>query len=301
MISFLNPADERFLTILTSLSDRMARAQRQISSGKRIHDVSDDPDQISQLLVARSSLSRVEQIRSNLDRVRTEVDAAEQALSNSVQIIERARVLAAMAVNGTQTASSRATLAREVDILLRQLATQANSAVSNRYLFSGDTDTVAPFVVDVNPPVSVSPYAGSATTRLVLHPTGDSFPVAVAGDEIFDNVEPTLNAFGVLTRFRDALLQNDEEVITEELANLGSVGEHLNRILAVYGTTQNQVAEAIASAEERILQLKTQISRMEDADMAAAILEMNRLSVHQEAAMRSRAQLPMRTLFDYLG
>ncbi len=301
MVSFLNPNDDRFITALTSISERTARAQRQVSSGKRLLDASDDPDQISQLLAARASLSRVEQIRINLGRVKTEVDSAEQALANSVQIIERTRVLAAAAVNGTQTPNSRRIMAGEVDSLLRQLATQANSNVSNRYLFSGDSDTVAPFAVDLGPPVGVSTYAGTVTTRLVLHPTGDPFPTAVAGDEIFANADPNRNAFEVLTRLRDGLLANDETVLTTELANIGTVGEHLNEVLAFYGTTQNQVTEAIASAEASILQFKSQISITEDADAASAIIEMNRLVVQRDAALQSRARLPSRSLFDYIG
>jgi flagellar hook-associated protein 3 FlgL len=301
MIRFLNPADERFLSAINSLGQRAARAQREVSSGKRILDASDAPDQVSQLLAARSSLSRAEQIRSNLDRVRTEVDSAEQAVANSVRIVERARVLAATAVNGTQTPNSRAIMAGEVDALLRQLATQANSNVIGRYLFAGDADYLAPFAVDLGPLVAVSAYAGTVTTRKILHPTGDAFPASMSGDEIFTNADPTRNAFAVITSLRDALVANDEARITTELANLGSVGEHLNQMLAFYGTAQNQIEEATTSAESSILQFKTQIMRTEEVDLASAILEMNRLATQQNAALESRARLPSRTLFDYLG
>jgi flagellar hook-associated protein 3 FlgL len=121
MISSLNTDDERFLTALGQINNRLAKAQRETSSGKRLLDVSDDPDQVTILLSARASLARVQQVQTNLGRIKTETDAAEVAVSNSVKVMERARVLATQALNGTQTADSRAAIASEVANLVQQL------------------------------------------------------------------------------------------------------------------------------------------------------------------------------------
>ena len=122
MISSLRTSDERFLNTLSQINNRLAKAQQQSASGKRLLDVSDDPDQVTSLLTARASLARVEQIQTNLGRIKTETDAAEVAISNSVKIMERARVLATQGLNGTQTAESRAAIASEVSNLVQQLS-----------------------------------------------------------------------------------------------------------------------------------------------------------------------------------
>jgi len=85
-------ASEKFLNDLAAINNRMNRAQREITSGRRINAASDSPDEISYLLSLRSELGRTEQVQSNLSRVRTEVDSAEQALGNAVVVLDRIQV-----------------------------------------------------------------------------------------------------------------------------------------------------------------------------------------------------------------
>ena len=152
MIRSLRTSDERFLNTLSQINNRLAKAQQQSASGKRLLDVSDDPDQVTSLLTARASLARVQQVQTNLGRIKTETDAAEVAISNSVKIMERARVLATQGLNGTQTAESRAAIASEVNNLVQQLANASNTYVNGRFIFSGDSDQAESFIYTANPP-----------------------------------------------------------------------------------------------------------------------------------------------------
>jgi flagellar hook-associated protein 3 FlgL len=252
-------------------------------------------------LESRADVDRLSQIKINLGLIKTETDAAEGALSNSVKLTERARVLAAQAVTGTQTAATRTGVAVEVRNVTRQLASWSNAYVNGRFLFAGDADNVQPFSFSDGPPVSVSTYAGTPATRIAIHPTGDPFPVSHAGDRIFNNADPDKDAFGALTSLVVALEANDEPGISAALSRLETVGQHLNTELAYYGAVQNQVEEAINTAATHDLRLQAQVSQIEDADVAAAIVGMNRAAFDQEAALSSRARLPQRSLFDYLG
>ena len=301
MIRNLAADDERFLNSLGQITTRLVRAQRQVSSGKKILDPSDSPDQVGALLAARANLSRIEQVKQNLGNIKTEVDSAEQAISNSVKILERARTLAAQGVTGTQTAANRAAIAEEVTNLMQQLTNAANTSVNGRYIFSGDTDSTQPFTFTAGPPPAVSAYAGVSSTRLAVHPGGDTFSISKSGDTIFTDADPTQNAFGVLTALQTALTNNDEPGITQTLSDLGSADEYMNRMLAWYGAAQNRVSEAVTTASSMQLQLDAQVGQIEDADMTQAILDMNRAAFEQETALNARARMPQSSLFDYLG
>jgi flagellar hook-associated protein 3 FlgL len=301
MIRNLKPDDERFLNSISRIGQRLSQAQREISSGKRLQTPSDNPDQVSNLLVLRADLARVEQIQSNLSRLEAESNTAEQSLSNAVRVLERARTLAAQGVTGTQTATTRSAIAEEVKALIQQLSNASNTYVNGRYIFAGDSDSTQPFVFSAGPPPDVSVYLGSASTRQALHPSGTAFEFGKPGDEIFQNADDTKNAFATLINLYNALNANDEDVIAEQLSNLTSVNDHVNLMLSFYGAIQNQVSEAKTNASQRILQVKSQLTATEDADQAAAILELNRASLDQQAAFESRARLPRRSLFDYLG
>lgn len=301
MITSLNATDQQFLNNLNRVAERMNRAQRQLSTGVKMARVSDDPDQVSTLLNTRASLSAALQIHSNLGRVSAEVDAGEQSLQSAVQLFERARTLAAQGVTGTQTASGRAVSGQEIGAILEQLGGLAGTQVEGRYIFSGDTDRQVPYTIDLNLPTPVSAYLGAASTRLVQHPNGTTFQVAHTAQEIFDSSTPGANVFANLSALRDGLLTNDEAAIRTALDGMTTVGDHLNSELASYGSFQNSVHNALDFGQNLELQLRTQIGGLEDADATEAILELNQGQVQQQAALTSRAQMPRRTLFDFLG
>lgn len=300
MISNLNAFDQQFLNGLNRINDRMNKAQQQISSGSRMSNVSDDPDQVSTLLSARAALSSATQIQSNLGRVTAEVDAGEQALESAVQLFERARTLGAQGATGTQTADARSTIAGEIGSIMEQMVAVTGTQVEGRYIFSGDADQAAPYTIDLNLGTPVSSYMGGTSTRLVQHPNGTTFQVGHTAQEIFDSTDPATNVFKTLSALRDALLANDSTAINTSLDGLTKSSAYLNSQLAFYGTTQNKLQDATDFGQNLQLQLKTQISSLQDADVTDAILELKQGSVQQEAALSSRTQLPRQTLFDFL-
>lgn len=300
MVRSLDPSTEGFLNNLNNIAARMEKAQRDISTGLRIHSVSDDPDQISTLLQARADLAAAGQNQINLGRVKAEVDAAEQALQQAVSQLDRVQTLGAQGFTDTATADSRAALANELGAILENLAGLSRTAVEGRYVFSGDADQQAPYTVDLTQPDPVSAYMGSAATRQIQHPNGSRFSVARTAQEIFDSANPAENVFDAVNNLRVALLNNDSAAIEAALPNVASAQEYLGRQLAFYGTVQNKVASAMEFGDRLKLQLQTHVTSLQEADLTEAILELNQAQLQQQAALQTRAQMPRGSLFDYL-
>jgi flagellar hook-associated protein 3 FlgL len=301
MISSLNPTDRMFLNSLNRLADRMQVAQRQISTGLRVAHVSDDPDQVATLLQMRANLDSTVQTQSDLGLVKGEVDAGEQALQTTVQLFEQARTMGAQGASGTQTAAARADLAQQVGSILEQMVGLSGTNTQGRFIFSGDSDQQGPYTVDLTQAVPVSAYLGAPATRQVQHPSGSTFAVSRTAQEIFDSTDPTTNVFGALVSLRSALLANDDAAVLASADAMPKVGEYLNSQLAFYGTTQNRVAEASDFGQNLQVQLRTQLASLQDADLTAAILELNQTQTQQQASLQSRGRIPRSTLFDYLA
>ena len=301
MISSLKPSSERFLSSLNRLNARAETAQRRLSTGKELNTVSDGPDRISMLLTARSGLAMSEQARMNLSRIKAETDTAEQALGRAVTLVERAIVLASQSANGTVSADTRAAAENEVTAILEQLVAITQVRVENRFIFSGDSDQQAPYIYDSTQVNPVSAYAGSAATRNAQHPAGTQFRVARSGQEIFDGPGAGKSVFQAVNDLRTALAANAGPAIETALTDLRTAHVYLNRQLAFYGSVQSRVQDATDFASRKELTLKAQIGKIEDADPAEQILEMNQARLHLEAALSSRAQLPRSSLFDYIG
>jgi flagellar hook-associated protein 3 FlgL len=301
MLTNLNPDNSRFLSQVNSIRNRMDRAQSQLSSGKRLNTVADDPDQISTLLSARASLESVRQVNNNLGRVQTEVNAAEKALQQAGKAFERARVLGAQGASSNATPDSRATLATEIETIMDQLVGISRTTVEGRYIFSGDLDQTAPYSIDLSQTSPISAYLGSnSNTREIQHPNGSRFSVGRTAREIFDSPTASQNIFANLTALRDALRGNDEAGIRAALDTAHTSGAHLERQLAFQGATQNRVTNAFDFGKKHEQDLVTEIGNIEDADVVEAILELQQAQTQLQSALQSKAQSNRQSLFDYL-
>ena len=301
MIHRLDPATDKFLTDMVGINQRLERAQREVTSGKRLTKVSDVPDQISRMLQLRTEFQQTEQVRFNLGRVQTEVDAGEQALQAAVKVLERASVIGTQGVNFTQEPEQRQMIAHEVEALLEQMVGLSRTTVEARYIFSGNADGQPPYTLDVSLDDPMSNYLGSAATRQVMHPTGSRFSIGKTAEDIFDNTDPNLNVFEAINNLRLALRDNDETAMVSALGQIKTAEVHLNIQLAFYGTTQNQVADAVDFAHKQELRLKSQLSEIEDADMVESIVALNQARYQQEVALSSHAKIQKVSLFDFLG
>jgi flagellin-like hook-associated protein FlgL len=175
------------------------------------------------------------------------------------------------------------------------------TSVEGRYIFAGDEDQTIPYSIDLSQASPISTYQGSAATRRLQHPNGTTFAVSHTAREIFDSTDPAKNVFQTILAMRTALASGDRAAIDAALGNLTAAGVHLNTDLSFYGTVQNKMTEAQEFGEHLQVALAAQIANLEDADLTAAILDLNQGQVQQDAALSSWSRIPRTTLFDYLG
>jgi flagellar hook-associated protein 3 FlgL len=301
MISSVDPRSQRFLEILQGLNSRMEKLQAQMASGKRLNSPSDEPVSVIPLLEVRARLASLEQTQSNLSRLKTEVDTGESAMQSAVKLMDRIRTLGMSGASGVQTAATRSSIADEIGSLLTDLAGLANSQVDGRYIFSGDGDQTAAYLLDLTQTPPWGTYQGSQATKKLLDTNSVAFPVSKTAQEIFDNPDPTINAFQAVENLRQALLANDDSALKAALQPLAAVSEHLNSVLSFYGNTQRRIDEATNSGEQLKVRLTQEQSGLEDLDATQAIVELQSLKFSQQAALDVKSKMPRVSLFDYLG
>jgi len=301
MISSYGAATDRFLSSMRDLNTRLERAQARVASGKKLVSPSDGPDSVSTLLQTRTDLSHLAQLQSNLNRLNTEVGSADQAIQNAIQLMDNARTLAMTGASGFQSQETRNGIADQLLSVEQRMLGIANTQVDGRYIFSGDTDSVAPFGIDMTQSPPYGPYQGTVSTRQALNPTGVTFPTGLDGETVFANQDPAKNVLAGLEAMRQALLSGDQTAMNKALAPLAGLSTHLNTMLTWYGNVENQITEATKTATTLTLRLNTEKSNLEDADLTESIVELQQLKYTQAAALEVRGKLPKTTLFDYLG
>jgi flagellar hook-associated protein 3 FlgL len=306
MISNLSPSSQAFLTNVDRVQRAIEEANRQTSSGKRVNVASDAPNEIDTILQLHSDEIHNTQIQENLSIAKADADAADTALSSATQLMDRARVLAAQGSNFTLDAAGRQSIAGEAQSLLEQMVSISRTTVQGRYIFGGDQDSTPPYNVDLTQANGVARLTNSPATRRVEDSSGGSFGVSRSASEVFDarNADDTLagdNVFASLNRLRTGLLSNDTASITAAGASIQSASDRLNTEQAFYGTVQNRIDNSSNYSSNYDVQIKTELSQKEDADITTAALTITQGNVQLQAAFQMQAKMPRTTLFDFIA
>ena len=178
--------------------------------------------------------------------------------------------------------------------------------MQGRYIFSGDLDGAPQYSWDASTN-GVVPGTLGLSTRLIENPAGGTFPASMTAQQIFDDTDPVTgqpasdNVFNALSSLAQALQANDTTGITNSITLLKAASDHLNVAQSFYGNIQDSLQTASSYATKYDVQLETEISQVEDADVAGAAIELTQANTQLQAAFQMQAQMPHSSLFNYLG
>jgi flagellar hook-associated protein 3 FlgL len=297
---------EWFLNGTANLQREETKTQREISSGFRIQDAADSPSQTPELIGLSSSLVSQQAWQTNLTRVQAETNSADTALGTAIQLVESVRTIALQGASTTSTATDRQNLASQVQSIQQQVVDLANTTTEGRYIFGGDQDTSAPYQFNAASPTGVDKLTAQSATRVITDPAGQAVFQARPALTIFDHqaasgAPAADNAFAALQNLQAALSANDPAAVGDALTSLQSVSSWLNQQQALYGTDGQRIAQAKTDTATQVISLQTQISAIRDTDIVQAATDLTQESTAQTAAFSAQAQIPRKSLFDYLG
>jgi flagellar hook-associated protein 3 FlgL len=307
MITSLNPEAAQFIANVNRIEQSIADANSQVSSGLKINVASDAPDQISTLLQLRANLQQNTQVQSNLTLATTDANAADTALSAAIQLMDTATSLASQGATATTDAAGRLSIAQQIQGIQQQMVSYSQTAVQGRFIFSGDQDTLPVYSWDPSAANPVVQEINPISTRVIQDPAGGSFPASLTAQQIFDDRDPTTgdpnqdNVFSALNTLYQALQNNDTTLINNAIPMLKSASARLNASEAFYGNVEDRIQNASDFANNYSVQLQTQISQTEDADVTSAATELTQGNTQLQAAFEMQGQMPHSSLFNYLG
>ena len=306
MIPRLKGTTAQYLADLSRIQANMDTAQRQVSSGLRVSSASDAPAALNAILQLQADISANHQVQANFDQTTSELNSADTGLQSAIQTIDSAVALGTQAGGPAATAQSRAAMADEVTSLQQQMVGISQFTVNGRYIFSGDQDSKAQYVLDATQPDGVRQVTTAASTRVIRDINGTSISVAKTAAEIFDKRNPdgtpaAGNVFAALGSLVTALKNNDGAAIQSSVAGLKSAGDYLNLQLEFYGETSTRVSQAQDLAKKFLVNQQSELSTTRDADLTAAAIQLSQATTQQQASLSAQAKISKLSLFDYLA
>lgn len=262
-----------------------------LSTGKKFDKPSDDVIGISKAMDYRLSINANEQYRKNIDEATSYLSFTEGIMESVTETLTRAKELAVRGATGTESAESRASIAKEVANLKDQLLSLANSKLRDRYVFSGFKTNTSAFN-------AAGTYQGDTGIMNVMIDKGATIALNVPGSTAFSYGGGTF--FNVLDNLRTALENNDVAGIQASLTPLdGSIDQVLN-VRADLGARLNYLDGQSNRLEDSNFALKGILSNVEDTDIAEALGELSKTEAALQSLRDSSARIISQSLLDFL-
>lgn len=272
-------------------------ALNQLSSGKRVSLPSDDPLAFSQDVQSVANSDNVDTYTTNADSVLTLAQQADSALSSVTTSLTQAISIGTEAGGSSITAAQRSGLVQQVQGLISDVVSQANTNVSGTALFGGTSGTSTPFVRDAAATDGYT-YNGNDDTNQTA--VGDNLQVTVnvPGDTVFTN--PVGNVLGSLQQMSAAIQSGSDTDLTAASAALTAAVAQVGQVRAIYGSTVDQLQAQNSFLSQETVSLSSQQTSLVDIDTATAATNLSQAETTNSAVLAAAAKVLPQSLLTYL-
>jgi flagellar hook-associated protein 3 FlgL len=287
---------EQSLTSMQTSLGRVAKSQEQLTTGRVINRPSDSPTGTNQAMRLREQVSMNSQFKRNSDDGLARLGRIDSVLTSSLDQVRRARELTLQGANtGSMGPQARDALATEVRQIREALIGQANTTHLDRPLFGGTTTNSTAYLR--NPDGTVT-YQGDTTEVNRRIGDQDTVRVDVHGTEAFgvgaDDV------FALLDKVANDLQAGDSAAIAEDLDKLDIAMKRLTGAIVDVGARYTRVESSLRVTTDTGLDLQTELSQIENVDMARAMVDLQMNEVAYQASLGATARVLQPSLLDFL-
>ena len=291
---------------MSTVQNKLTQTQAQLAQGKQVINASDAPDQAATIQRLKSILNRQDSYQSSLNTVKNRMQGEESTLQSVSDLLVRAKEVAVQGANDTLNPGDRKALATEMQALRDQMLSLANTKDSNgNYLFAGSRVKQPAFAEDSS---GVPVYQGDQTRMNVRVGEQRSIPINRTGTDAFvpvarmdtDGTSVGVGFFKVMDDLIAGINFSNGFAIQRGGAEMTSLLNGLSLAHADIGTDLNVVEQQSNVIDDTILNIKSNLSNIEDLDYASAITKMNQQMLSLEAAQSSFSKMAQLTLFNYL-
>lgn len=292
-----NMLNNNMIMNLNRSMKNMEKYQDQLATGRKINKPSDDPVIAVRGMYYRTSLLEIDQFKRNVSEAQNWMDLTDKSIMEAGDVLKRAKELLIQGANDTLGQPSRDAISKELSQLRDQLGTIANASIGGRYIFAG-TETDQPPYAEGADGKRTFINENNAKIELELD-KGINIPVNVNGTEIFSVPDRQNGVFGLF----DRMIEDMDNGGKQASSQLGDLEEQIDVVLSVQaslGARSSRIDLISARLDSSETNLKTLMSKNEDADIAQVITELrNQENVHR-AALGAGARIIQPSLLDFL-
>lgn len=272
-------------------------AVQQLASGQRVSIPSDDPTAAAANLQSLAESANVDRYTKNGDATLSQAQMADSALSNVVNELNQAITLGTQGADGSMTNENRAAIASQVQSVLSEVVSQANTALNGVGLFAGTSGAMPAFVPDSTSSTGYS-YQGNSGVNTVAVGANLQLSVNVPGDQVFTN--PNGNVLGSLSELVSALGSGTTADIGDAVTAVRSALTNISQQRVLYAGVVNQMNAQESYLSQETISLTSQQQSLTRVDMSVAITDLTQAQIAHSTILAAAAKVLPTSLLDYL-
>ncbi len=287
-----------------------------LASGIRVSMPSDDPVATQRILRWRTIDDNITQYQRNIDSTKLWMNSSESVLSSIQEIMERVYEIASTGANDLVPDDIRANYAVEIEALLKEVITLANTSVNDNYLFAGHLTDTKPFTYTLaGGLINSVDYNGDGGQREVEASEGNTYTINIIGSNdadndgasdysfpaVFRDASAGIDVFDTLIALRDDLTAGDTgAIINSRLGELSAAIDNIATSRAVMGLRLDAIGLTEDILSKTQIDVQSDIESNEQADYAQVVSNINYGQTIYEATLTTTSRLIQGSLFDFI-
>ena len=292
-----NSFPDSLVTQLQQLTGRQTDAQREIATGQRIVNPSDDPAAAARVLEYQAEKQQIQQFARNNDRANNISTASFAAVKQLKETSDRAGEIVVLG-SGTLGPDALRAYGAEAEQMLEHALQAANTKYAGEHLFGGTKSDTPPFtaVRDVAGHITSVSYAGAASGAEIRTSEGAKISPFTSGAEN----QKFADFMNNLVSLRDALQSGNANTVQGTHAALQTSEDDFIVTISDIGAKQTRLEADRSQNEARFAQLENLTGSETDADLTQAVVKLTQAQTAYQAALQSGAKALSMSLLDYI-
>ena len=301
----------------------MSKINQQISTGKVINTVSDDPYKAIRIMNMNNEIKYTEKYNSNIDETVGWMNTTDGALESTGNLLNEIKETILKVGNGTYSQNEMKSLNEDMNEKIKQLADTLNSTYGGKYLFGGSSVDDAPITVIENPDGTVKLEFSKDKNGQTIPNTDDlkadissgiNIDYNISVGEILNikdgngNTVNLLDEINNLSTLMNDIANGDEQTAAKAKATLlndtkGKIDTLFDHVvnertsLGVRVSTAEKIKEL---NDEDILNIQDVLSKTQDTDVVEKFIELKSAEMIYQASIQVGAKLIQPTILDYI-
>ena len=301
----------------------MSKINQQISTGKVINTVSDDPHKAIKIMNINNEIKYTEKYNYNIDETVGWMNTTDGALDNVGNILGEIKETILKVGNGTYSQNEMKSLNEDMNEKIKQLADTLNSTHGGKYLFGGSSVDDAPITVIENPDGIVKLEFSKDKNGQTIPNTDDlkadissgiNIDYNISVGEILNIKDGNGNTVNLLDEINNlSTLMNDiangdeqtaakakETLLNDTKGKIDTLFDHVVNERTSLGVRVSTAEKIKELNDEDILNIQDVLSKTQDTDVVEKFIELKSAEMIYQASIQVGAKLIQPTILDYI-